>query len=59
MPQRPTDPHPEDEEHYHDKERPGGADPKPRHQDVNSYTNDGKAKEKPANVESEGPKNAG
>ncbi len=39
-----NDPHPEDEDRYHDQARPGGAGP-PRDdvQKVNSETHDGKA----------------
>jgi hypothetical protein len=57
MPDKPTDPHPENEEHYQQQRRPGGADPKPHHQDVNDYAHNGKAPEKPRNVESELNKN--
>ena len=42
------DPHPEDEEHYHDQARPGGARP-PRDslQKVNPATHTGKAPPRP------------
>lgn len=54
MPDQPRDPHPDNEEHYRQQRRPGGADPGPRHQDSNDAAHDGKAPPKPRNVESEG-----
>ncbi|WIY52009.1 hypothetical protein O9Z70_11010 [Devosia sp. YIM 151766] len=44
-----NDPHSEDEEHYHDQARPGGARPPPDTvQKVNPQTHSGKAPTKPA-----------
>lgn len=54
MAEKPQDPHPDNEEHYRQQRRPGGADPQPRHQDVNDYAHDGTAPPKPKNVEDEG-----
>ncbi|WP_160297799.1 hypothetical protein [Devosia chinhatensis] len=53
MTSRPEDPHPDNEEHYRDHRRPGGAVSK-KTVVVNDYAHDGKAKPKPRNVESEG-----
>ena len=42
-----NDPHPEDEERYHDQVRPGGAKPPSDDmQKVNSWSHDGKAPRK-------------
>lgn len=41
-PKRPIDPHPENEEHYRDKKRPGGANPpEGRDPGVKVYEHDG------------------
>lgn len=57
-PNRPTDPHPANEEHYDRQERPGGSHPPHGGYDIgpNDREHDGKSPPKPPNVEDEGPR---